>query len=437
MTPEGEAPPQGTRPPLAVLACAGPLPIEVAEAAVRAGRAVFVVGIDGFAGDEIARFPHARVNIGQIGAMLAAWRKAGCRDLVIAGAMRRPNLLRIKVDGGFFRAIGTALSLTRGGDDSILRRIIRFFEREGLRVVGPQEVAPHLLAGPGPLARHVPEPASLQAIERASAVLADLGRFDVGQAAIATADRLIALEGVGGTDGLLRSAGGPARGGVLVKMPKPSQEMRIDLPTIGPETLRRAAEAGLAGIAISAGQSLVLERDEVARLADEAGLFVTGLAPFAERPVERLAADSPLSELLGRPRPRTREARDIAIGAELLDTLAPHAAGQAVVVSGEHVLAIDCANGPIAMLARLERGSHWGLRVVRKRIGVLVLRSSALRTNDGAAIVAAVDAAGLAGIALAGKAAGHEPSLTAALGARGLFLVRVSIASHREPGGAA
>jgi DUF1009 family protein len=124
------------RDPLGILACAGSLPIEIAEAATNAGRSVHLVGIAGFAEPGIAAYSHTIVSLGQVGRMLSSLRGAGCRELVIAGALRRPNLLKVRVDHGFFRAIGTVLRLTRGGDDSVLRRIVRFFESEGFVVVG-------------------------------------------------------------------------------------------------------------------------------------------------------------------------------------------------------------------------------------------------------------------------------------------------------------
>jgi DUF1009 family protein len=190
--------------------------------------------------------------------------------------MQRPNLVGLRIDWGFVRNLPTVFALTRGGDDSVLRRVVRFFESHGFKVIGPSDVAPDLLAPVGLMSVRAPSPANDAALRRAAALIADLGRFDIGQGVVADADGIIAVEGVRGTDAMLRDLGpggiadGRGRGGVLVKLAKPGQEMRIDLPTIGPETVRGAAAAGLAGIAVGAGAAIVLERRDVAEAADRA-----------------------------------------------------------------------------------------------------------------------------------------------------------------------
>ncbi|OJU26980.1 MAG: hypothetical protein BGN89_06220 [Alphaproteobacteria bacterium 64-6] len=411
--------------PLGILACAGSLPTEIAEAALSAGRKVHIVGIEGFAEPEIAAYSHKVVNIGQVGGMLSSLRQAGCRQLIIAGALRRPNLLKVRVDHGFFRAIRTALSLTRGGDDSVLRRVVRFFEREGFEVVGVDQVAPHLLAAAGTLGRIEPSPASARAISRAAALLRSLGAFDVGQGAVATEERIIAIEGVRGTDEMLaqiQAAGRyfgcgdpqPTSGAVLVKMPKPGQEMRVDLPAIGPRTIERAHACGLAGIVVAAGRALVIERDRMIAMADELGLFVAGMDAEAEpdsaAPVSASKAPD-VFRLLGRVRAAASEREDAAIGARALAVLAAHGAGRAVVVVGEHVQGVDGALGIRRMLSG-RRTSHWGLRAFKRRIGVLVvagIEDAGRDTESIDAVLALVARAGLAGIVIAGNADAEAP----------------------------
>jgi DUF1009 family protein len=406
------------------------VPFEVAVAARRSGRSVSVVGIEGFVGSWIADFPHRVVSIGQVGRMLATWRMAGCRDLVIAGAMRRPNLLQVRFDLGFFRAIRTALRLTRGGDDSILRRVITFFEREGFRVLGPHEVAPHLLAGAGSLGGREPTGAEWRAIARASAAIADLGRFDVGQAAVASADRLVVMESVRGTDAMLRLlAAEGARSDevrVLVKLPKPGQELRIDLPTIGPETVRNAHASGISGIAIASGQSLVIARDEMINDADHAGLFLLGLPPM--RTDGSAAADVRPITIRHRDgrRPREPELKDVAIGRAVLAAARRHASRQGVVVAGEHVQAINAGLPLLVCLKGLGRSSHWGLRVFRRRIGGLIADADALVDVNSDALADGIAEAGLAGLAIEGDAARISRDLARAAAARGLFVLTLT-----------
>ncbi len=429
--------------PLGILACAGSLPIEIAEATLSTGRPVHVVGIEGFVEPGITVYSHTILNIGQVGGMLSSLRRAGCRQLVIAGALRRPNLLKVRVDHGFFRAIGTVLRLTRGGDDSVLRRIVRFFEREGFEVVGVDQVAPHLLAAAGPLGRIEPSAASARAMSRAAALLGSLGAFDVGQGAVATEDRIIAVEGVRGTDEMLAQieaagrhdgSGGvtlTADGAVLVKMPKPGQEMRVDLPAIGPRTVEKARACGLAGIVVAARRALVLEQARTIAMADELGLFVVGI-DSAHDADSRAPASTPTSSgvfhQFGRIRAANAERRDAALGARALAVLGAHEAGRAVVVVGEHVQGVDAALGIRRMLSGRRTG-HWGLRAFKRRIGVLVVAGLEDLGTDGAsieAVLALVARAGLAGVAITGRVdaeATLAKSMTSAADRRRLFVM--------------
>jgi DUF1009 family protein len=403
------------RGPLGILACAGSLPIEIAETARAAGRPVHIVGIEGFAEPRIEAYSHQILNIGQVGGMLSSLRRAGCRELVIAGALRRPNLLRVRVDHGFFRAIGTVLRLTRGGDDSVLRRIVRFFENEGFEVVGVDQVAPHVLADDGPMGRNTPDEASRQAIVRASALLKSLGAFDMGQGAVVTADRIVAVEGVRGTDAMLQQVRdamdngshlSDASGAVLVKLPKPGQELRVDLPAIGPRTVERAQACRLAGIVVAAHRALVLEKARTIAMADDNGLFLAGIEDVSTKDVADDAIERANVEFrqLGRGRVGASERQDAMLGLRVLDVLAAHHAGRATVVVGEHVQGIDASLGVFRLLRGLGRTSHWGLRVFKRRIGVLVITSPEDLGVDATAIDATlslVGEVGLAGIAIA------------------------------------
>jgi DUF1009 family protein len=407
--------------PLGILACAGPLPVIVADAATRAGRAVHVVAIEGFAGDEVRRFPHAWASLGQVGRILASFDRAGVRQIVIAGAMQRPDLVRLRVDWGFVRNIPTVLALTQGGDDSVLRRVVRFFESHGLEVIGAAEVAPELLAPAGNLGGVSPVDDQRAALARAARLVAALAPFDIGQAVVATAAEVVAVEGVRGTDALLRDLGpgglgeGQARGGVLAKLAKPGQEMRIDLPTVGPVTIERAAAAGLAGIGLGAGGTIVLERERAVVAADAAGIFVTGLetAPVI---AEAEGEDGPPSlpegtalRVLARRAPTPADRRDIAIGRRLVAVLRRHEAGRAALVAREHVLAVS-AKLPLAPLVAAQgRPASWGRRWLSTRIGALVVDGDEALSAGGADAILDADlfraamSAGLAGIVYLGR----------------------------------
>ena len=271
-----------------ILAGGGRLPLQIAESVTGRGGTVHIVGIEGEADADIARFPHTWVNWGQIGRMVATLHGEGARELVIAGAVRRPNLWRIRPDAGFFRNLPLIMRLLAGGDDFVLTRVVRFFEGNGFTVRGVHEVAPDLLAGSGPLgAVALSEPDRDDAM-LGFAVREALGAVDTGQAVAIAGGRILAIEGAEGTDAMLeRVARLPGRSelagprGVLAKGPKPRQEMRIDMPTIGPRTVAGAAAAGLAGVAIENGAVLVLDREETIREGDRRRCAVVGLAAGA------------------------------------------------------------------------------------------------------------------------------------------------------------
>jgi UDP-2,3-diacylglucosamine hydrolase len=274
---------------IGIVAGSGTLPTAVAEAAKERGQVPFVLGLSGNAESGIERFPHAYAHIGQVGRLLSILRREGCGQIVFVGGLRRPNLFQIKVDIGFFRYLPELLRLFKGGDDTVLRGVARFFEARGFEVLAAHEVAPNLLAPEGCFSKAQPGPNDLDDIALGFQVTHTLGVFDIGQAAVVARKYILAVEAAEGTDHMLRrsrdlsSWGFTVRKGVLVKRSKPGQDLRLDLPVIGPHTVQLAAEAGLAGIAVEAGAVLLAELEELVEKADKAGLFLYGVTPPAKR----------------------------------------------------------------------------------------------------------------------------------------------------------
>lgn len=269
--------------PLAIIAGGGTLPIALATAAAAQGRAVHVLGIRGEADAKISRFPHTWLKWGEVGKLFATLEELGCRDLVIIGSVSRPDLANVRFDFGAIKNLPFLLGLGVGGDDQVLSSVVRFLEGKGYRVYGAGEVAPELLAAEGNLGAKAPSPDDRADIETGFRVVSALGRLDVGQAAVVVKGRVLAVEAAEGTDAMLARCaelrkGGRRRGlaGVLVKAPKPGQEERVDLPTIGPDTVELAAQAGLAGIAVAAGRVLIADRDATIAAAGQHGLFLVG-----------------------------------------------------------------------------------------------------------------------------------------------------------------
>jgi len=273
--------------PLAILCGAGLFPLEVALEARRAGRDPFLVGLVGATDSAIESYPHVWVRMGEVGKLFAALRAHAVAELVIVGAMTRPEFADLRLDWGAVRRAAGLAQLFRGGDNGLLAGLAQIIEREGIHVVGAHEVAPRLLAPLGPLGARAASADDEADIALGARLIESLSSFDVGQGAVVGAGRVLAIEAAEGTDAMLaRVAEMRANGrlrfaglaGVLVKAPKRGQDLRLDMPAIGPRTIEGAAQANLRGVAVAAGHVLVVERERSARMADASGLFVAGFA---------------------------------------------------------------------------------------------------------------------------------------------------------------
>ncbi|MBV9538271.1 MAG: UDP-2,3-diacylglucosamine diphosphatase LpxI [Acidisphaera sp.] len=271
------------RPALGILAGSGPLPGQVAEAALASGRSVFVVGFEGFAQpDVIASYPHAMARVGAAGRVLSLLREHGCRDIVLIGPVRRPSLLDLRPDAEGTRILARIGRAAFAGDDGLLAAVVRVLGEEGFRVLGAHEVFSEALAPAGLMTRSAPDAQAMADIARGQAVVRALGAVDVGQGCVVQQGIVLAVEAIEGTDAMLARAASvrrPGPGGVLVKLVKPGQDRRADLPAIGPGTLRAAAAAGLRGVAFEAGGTLLIDRAATLAAAEDQGLFLLGLDP--------------------------------------------------------------------------------------------------------------------------------------------------------------
>jgi DUF1009 family protein len=273
--------------PVGLIAAGGVMPFAVADSLIARGLTPVLFALKG-ACDPVAveRFRHHWISVGQIGRAMKLFRSENCRDLVFIGTLVRPALSEIRLDWGTLRVVGPMLAAFRGGDDHLLSGIGRIFEKDGFRMVGIRDVAPDVLMPEGCLTRALPDDIAAADIAKGRDVLRALSPFDIGQAAIVIDGHVVGVEDIEGTDGLLarvarlRSEGrirAKAARGVLVKAPKSGQDLRFDLPTVGPRTVEGAVKAGLAGIAIVAGNTIVVEPQGMIEAADAAGLFLTGL----------------------------------------------------------------------------------------------------------------------------------------------------------------
>lgn len=273
--------------PVGLIAGGGVMPFAVADSLSARGIDPVLFALRGACDPvRVERFRHHWISVGQIGRAVKLFRAENCRDLVFIGTLVRPALSEIRLDWTTLRVIGRVWASFRGGDDHLLSGIGDILERGGFRMVGIRDVAPDLLMPEGCLTRAVPDHDALADIARGRDVLLALGRFDIGQAAVVIDGHVVGVEDIEGTDGLLarvarlraegRIRAATARG-VLVKAPKSGQDLRFDLPTMGPRTVEGAAAARLAGIAIVAGHTMVADPQAMIEAADARGLFVTGL----------------------------------------------------------------------------------------------------------------------------------------------------------------
>jgi DUF1009 family protein len=275
---------------LGLIAGGGDLPVTLAAHCQAVGRPFFVIRLTGFAAAALTSLDGVDAGLAELGKGIKALKRAGCEAVCFAGKVDRPDLRHLKPDLRGLKALPGAIAAARAGDDGLLSFMIREFETEGFLIEGAHQVMASLTICNGPLGRHAPSQEHGVDIERALGAALAIGRLDAGQAAVSCDGLILALEAQEGTDAVLARVadlpralrGGPDdRRGVLAKACKPGQELRVDLPTIGPRTVQLAAAAGLAGIVGEAGRLLVLERGETVRLADELNLFLFGAPPLS------------------------------------------------------------------------------------------------------------------------------------------------------------
>jgi len=268
---------------LGIIAGAGKLPAQVINACTEAGREFAILAFEGSADPaEFDNLPVTWIKMSKLSAALKQARDAGVEELVMAGKIPRPSVLELMRDprsAKFMAKVGTRIL----GDDNILSAVVKELEvAEGFRVIAPDQIIDGLLAVPGAYGTLKPDDTARADIKRGLAVVRELGKLDIGQAAIVQNGLIIGVEGAEGTDALIGRCAEfvdpEQQGGVLVKAAKPGQEERVDLPAIGVSTLKASHKCGLRGIAVEAGRALVLERTELIKEADGAGLFVYGIS---------------------------------------------------------------------------------------------------------------------------------------------------------------
>lgn len=266
---------------LGIIAGGGAIPRQLIEQCQISGVEFSVLAIEGNAEKDLFKdgnFSYKWIRLGQAGTGFKFFAEQGVKDVVMIGTIKRPGLFDLVPDlrtTAFFAKVG-AKAL---GDDGLLRAVVSEIEKDGMKVKGVHEVMPEILVKEGVLTKRKPSKQNIIDIKRGVEAAFALGRLDIGQAVVVQQGIVLGVEGIEGTDELLRRCKDYRRkgdGGVLVKLRKPEQDMRIDLPTIGPRSVERAHESGLEGIVVHAGNGLIVNEKETIALADKYKMFILG-----------------------------------------------------------------------------------------------------------------------------------------------------------------
>lgn len=273
-----------TQPALGIIAGGGDLPRVIIQACQEMGRPYYVLALEDTAEEEtqtLAGEHYSVIRFGAIGKAFDILRKHDVSELVMAGRVSRPRIATIRPDLKGAKLLARIGAQLLSGDNELLSNIVTFLEEEGFRVAGAEEVVRDLLTPEGMIGSIYPDKRAQADIETGARIARAIGALDIGQSVIVQNGLILGVEAIEGTDGLIARCASlkvEEKGGVLVKVKKPQQERRVDLPTIGLETIERIAQMGFAGVAVEAGASLILNRREVARRADALGVFVIGFS---------------------------------------------------------------------------------------------------------------------------------------------------------------
>ena len=265
---------------LGMIAGSGMMPVEIINYCNKTGREIYVVGLEPFASEEqLKDVPHSFAKIGEVGKMIKALKNNNVYEIVLAGGIKRPSFKELIPDWEGMKVIGK-LAMKKMSDDNMFRAVIDEIENFGFKVVGIEEVVPEMLFFEGIYGKAKLSKEDMDDINRGITVAKALGAVDVGQAVVVQEGMVLAVEAIEGTDMMLSRAATVKKQGkapIMVKVLKPGQDMRVDLPAIGLQTIEQLKKYGIKGIAVEAGGILLIEREAVIKMADEAGIFILGV----------------------------------------------------------------------------------------------------------------------------------------------------------------
>ena len=265
---------------LGLIAGGGMMPVEIIRHCNKHNRPIFVVGLEPFADEvQLSEAPHIFAKIGEAGKILKAFGENNVHDIVFAGGIKRPSFKELIPDWEGMKILAK-LAMKKMSDDNLFRVLIDEVESRGFKIVGIEEVVPEMLFQEGVYGKVKPSKDDMNDIERGWTVAKAIGAVDVGQAVVVQEGLVLAMEAIEGTDQMLARAASLRKDGkkpIMVKVLKPGQDMRVDLPAIGLQTIDLFIKHNIGGIAVEAGGILLIEKDAVIKKADENGIFIIGL----------------------------------------------------------------------------------------------------------------------------------------------------------------
>jgi len=272
-------PPQAHGPQVIGLIAGGrQFPVLVARGVKAAGHRLVVAGFAGHTNPEVYPLADAsrELKLGQLAKLLDFFKENNVEQAVMAGSINKPGVLDIRHFDA--RAVKIIFSLKGKGDDAILRAFTTLLESEGIGLLPPQRFAQGLLAPAGVLTRRAPDEREWADLRAGARLARELGRLDIGQCVVLREGIVAAVEALEGTDAAIRRGcelGGP--GCVVVKVLKPGQEERVDLPSVGLDTVRVMAKGGGVCLGVEAGKSLFFDLEDTVAAAERAGIAIVGL----------------------------------------------------------------------------------------------------------------------------------------------------------------
>ncbi|MEC9022546.1 MAG: UDP-2,3-diacylglucosamine diphosphatase LpxI [Pseudomonadota bacterium] len=265
---------------IGIIAGGGSLPEKIAKACEDDGKEVFIIALENQSTNrQLGDYPGESIKMGEVKYGIDILRREGISDLVFAGPVTRPSLRELNLDG-WTMSKAIKLGLRWFGDDSILSALVKTLEDEGFNIHGPEELLENSLCKPGPFGKHLPTDTQWGDIKHGLKIARAIGELDIGQSAVVQQGIVLGVEGIDGTDALIERCGPLQRSGkgaILMKTCKPQQERRIDLPTIGLQTVSALVKNRFSGVVIEAAKTLVLDEEALTKLANDAGLFVYGI----------------------------------------------------------------------------------------------------------------------------------------------------------------